>query len=122
MSDEFAFRPPIEEQVEENKEPSNIGEDVRRVKSLFNINSDMGNVHSQLTELARRVERMEQKLPSSFIPQYRIKNDKEYTPLGGVLDKVFDQIDDLYSKLEQAQEEFNKSMYQTSKEIDGTIN
>jgi len=122
MSNEFGFRPAINEPEKVEEERPSISKEVSMVKSLFNINPEMNQVHDQLTELARRVDRLEQKLPSSFIPQYRIRDDKDYTPLGGVLDQIFNTFDDLYDKLEQAQTDFNKSMYNESKKLDGPIN
>lgn len=122
MSNEFGFRPPINEPEQVKEETTSVSQDVAKIKSLFNINPEMSQVHDQLTELARRVDRIEQKLPGSFIPQYRIKDDKEYTPLGGVLDQIFHTFDDLYDKLEQAQTDFNTAMYKESKKLDGTIN
>jgi len=76
--------------------------EVKSLSSLFSITPEMAEVHRQLVEVTRRIERIEQRLPSSWIPQYRIRNDSEYTPLGGVLDKIFEQIDDIYDKMEES--------------------
>lgn len=115
---ELEFNPPLQpNEVEENKEERNISKDVAAVKSLFNMNPEMSQVHDQLTELARRVDRIEQKLPSSWIPQYRIRDDEEYTPLGGVLDQIFHEFDNLYDKLEEAQTQFNTTLYEESKKL-----
>ena len=91
---ELEFNPPLQEnKVEENKEDRNVSREVAAVKSLFNINPEMSHVHKQLTELARRVDRIEQRLPNSWIPQYRMRDDDDYTPLGGVLDHIFNEFD-----------------------------
>jgi len=76
--------------------------EVKSLSSLFNITPEMAEVHRQLVEVTRRIERIEERLPSSWIPQYRVRNDSEYTPLGGVLDQIFEQIDDIYDKMEES--------------------
>lgn len=115
---ELEFNPPLQEnKVEENKEDRNVSREVAAVKSLFNINPEMSQVHEKLTELARRVDRIEQRLPNSWIPQYRMRDDKEYTPLGGVLDQIFNEFDNLYDKLEEAQTQFNNTLHEESKKL-----
>lgn len=77
-------------------------EQVKSMASLFNLNPEMAEVHQQFLEVTRRIERIEQRLPSSWIPQYRVRDDKEYKPLGKVLDQIFEELDNLYDQIDNA--------------------
>jgi hypothetical protein len=80
-----------------------------------------GEIFAKLDELARRVDRLENHVPSSFIPQYKIRDDKEYTPLGGVLDKIFDEIDDLTEMMEKSQNDFVEENLQKLKDLENGV-
>ncbi len=100
-----------------------FSDEVKSLSSLFNTNNEMNEVHQQLTEVARRLDRLESRMPSSFIPQYRIRNDPEYKPLGKVLDQVFEQIDDLHDQLEEIQNQnLHKIIKDFKKNVDDNAN